>query len=115
VAVLVEKDIFWLEVSVCDPVRVEVGKCEHKLCSVESSPSLRNAFHALKVVEKLAASTVVEHKIQLAVGLEGEMHLGNVRVVVQMAHYLKHPPFCACVLDLLSFHHCGLGQYFHSV
>ena len=73
VALAIEEHILWLQVSVDDPVDVEVLECEDDLSGVKACPVLRESNLVAKMEEELAAIQEVCDEVEALRGLEGEV------------------------------------------
>ena len=75
VALVVEKHVFGLQVSVNDAVLVETAKSFHQLGCVEAGASLAELLVLAQVVEKLSTVEEVHHEVELRRRLKGVVQL----------------------------------------
>jgi hypothetical protein len=72
VPLLIEQDVFRLQIPVDDVVVVQRGEGQKDLGNVEAgAPLLELAAFLLHVLEELAAGLVIHDKVEVRVGLEG--------------------------------------------
>lgn len=75
VALVVEKHVFRLQVSVNDAVLVQTAKSFHQLSCVEAGASLAELLVLPQVVEKLSSVQEVHHEVELGRRLKGVVKL----------------------------------------
>mmetsp|Transcript_29000 Transcript_29000/g.84662 ORF Transcript_29000/g.84662 Transcript_29000/m.84662 type:complete len:208 (+) Transcript_29000:561-1184(+) len=111
VAVLVQQDVLWLEISVddLDGVQVLQGACD--LRRVEPCSGLRQALLPREPEEELASGAVVQHEVKLLRRLEGEVHAHDKGV----PHHAQDTALCPSVLDLPPPLHMVFAQDLHCV
>lgn len=81
VAAGAEENVVWLQISMDNAVRVEVGEGGRKLGREEMDGFLRQATRAFKVEAKIAAEHEINDEEAIFVVLEGISEVDNVRVV----------------------------------
>ena len=79
-ALRVEENILWLQVTIDDSVLVEVSESQHDLGCIEARSVLSESNLVAEMEEKLAAIQKVGDEIQTFVGLKGVVELDNERM-----------------------------------
>lgn len=80
-AILVHDDILQLQVTVDDPVLVQVLNGEQDLGRIEPGPVFGEGAKIADVLEEFSPAQVIHHKIQPVFTLEGVMKLDNEGVL----------------------------------
>ena len=76
-ALWIQEDILWLEVSVDDTVRMECLQAKNDFGCVEPYLVLVEASLVSEVKEEFAAWTVLHYEVELVFGLERKGHLDD--------------------------------------
>mmetsp|Transcript_5536 Transcript_5536/g.11381 ORF Transcript_5536/g.11381 Transcript_5536/m.11381 type:complete len:215 (-) Transcript_5536:652-1296(-) len=110
-AIGVEKNIFWLEVTVNDVLRMEVSKTKSNLSRVESCATLTEATVIFEVKEEFATGEIVHHKVELTFCLKGEMKSHKKG----MLNLFQNFSLRLSVLNLVSLDNSFLTKHLHSI
>ena len=83
VTLVINQDIFWLEVPVEDTLAVHVLKGKYDLCGVELGPGLLKAIPVIlvQVVEKFSSVDKFHHHVKVVLILKSILKAHNERVV----------------------------------
>lgn len=80
VSVVTHKNVLWFQISVENILRVQVMQSQEYIGCIESGGILLESTNLRKIEEKLTTWAIFEHKKELAITLEGIVHLDNKRM-----------------------------------
>lgn len=96
-ALVVQKNIFWLQISVYYSIFVQAFEGEEDFGCVEFAAILREPLLSPQMVKQLSAIEKVYYKVEFFAGLESVMKLDNKWI----GYFFKNLPLCLRILFLL--------------
>eukprot|EP00960_Hanusia_phi_P066499 766409-Hanusia_phi.AAC.2 len=111
VAVGVDKDVVRLQVTVDDPLVVQILQCQHHLCHVLPRPLLAQASDALQESVAVSSLHVLHDQVEVLARLERADQLDHKRTVDRRHDRL----LCLDVFELVLPPHVRLLQHLHRI
>lgn len=105
----VEQQVLGLEIAIHNVVVVQIAEGQHHFSSVESSAVFAEVIVAREVIEQFTAIEVIDHHVQVQLGLKGVFEIDQERVV----DVFQNLVLCHGVLDCITLDHVVFANHFH--
>lgn len=103
-ALHVEQQVFGLEIAIHNVVVVQIAEGQHDFSGVEPSALFTEIVVAREVIKQLAAVEVIDHHIEVQLGLKSVLEIDQERVInVFQNLVLSHRVFHGIALDHVVF------------
>ena len=111
VSLVVQQDIFWFQIPIDNIQTMNIGNSQHNLCRIESGSGFGKPSQSAQMVKEFATRTIIQHKVQFILGLEGHVHSHNK----WMLHIAQYIPFGFGMFNLVALDDIVFPQYLESI